>query len=435
MTNTLRIVLILLAICLFGVVVTGEATYTRLAYFFILLVGVNYIWARLALRNLGFKRIPYLSRGEVGQIFEERFELENGGRLPRFFVEVQDLADLPGSRGSRVHTAIATKQGRSYLERTRLVQRGVFSLGPTMLVSGDPFGMFPVRKMIPNQNNLMVYPMIVDIEAFPSPPGLLPGGEALRRRTQQITPNVSTVREYVPGDTFNRIDWKHTARKEKLMVKEFELDPLAEVWIFLDAEKTAHSAKAYVPQTDVGDTIFNANREIKLPPVTIEYATTAAASVMRYYLRRGRAVGLVSSTLNEASLPPDRGSRQRDKILEALATLKPDGIMPFAALIAAQARYLPRGSTVVLITPTIREELVLAVDQLFRLGLRPIVLLIHADSFKGAPGTEELAMNIAALGIPMAVLKEGEDIAAALSLTGAWNKELSLIPTRIDSIL
>jgi uncharacterized protein (DUF58 family) len=437
MSTTLRVVLVLLAFCLFAVAISGQAVYTRLAYFFILLIGVNFTWSRLALNNLNFERYPYLRRGEIGQIFEERFELENVGRLPRFFIEVQDHSDLPGSRGSRVHTVIGRKQHRSYLERTRLVQRGVFSLGPSDLVSGDPFGMFSRKKRFTGGGTLMVYPLTVEIQTFPNPPGLLPGGEALRRRTQQITPNVATIRDYVPGDTFNRMSWKHTARRDKFMVKEFELDPLAEVWIFLDAEQSVHSAKPYTPMTDVSDAIFRMNKpqEIFIPPASIEYGTSAAASIGRYYLRRGRAVGLVTSTQNEQILPPDRGSRQRDKIMEALATLKPDGILPFAALLAAQARYLPRGSTVALITPDVKNEIMLSVDQLFRLGLRPVVVLLDAGSFNGAPGTDELAMRIAALGVPMTVMREGEDMATALSLTGSWARDLALIPQRMDSII
>jgi uncharacterized protein (DUF58 family) len=66
------------------------------------------------------------------------------------------------------------------------------------------------------------------------------GGDALRRRTHYITTNASGVRDYAPGDPFNRIHWKSTARKDRLIVKEFELDPLADVWLILDLWSGAH---------------------------------------------------------------------------------------------------------------------------------------------------------------------------------------------------
>jgi hypothetical protein len=55
--------------------------------------------------------------------------------------------------------------------------------------------------------------------------GLLSGGEALRRRTHYVTTNASGVRDYAPGDSFSRIHWRSTARRNRLIVKEFELDP------------------------------------------------------------------------------------------------------------------------------------------------------------------------------------------------------------------
>jgi uncharacterized protein (DUF58 family) len=67
--------------------------------------------------------------------------------------------------------------------------------------------------------------MMFNIHSFPLPSGLLSGGEALRRRTHQITPNAAGVRDYAPGDPLNRIHWISTARRRRLMVKEFELDP------------------------------------------------------------------------------------------------------------------------------------------------------------------------------------------------------------------
>ena len=145
----------------------------------------------------------------------------------------------------RVLTILKGRQGRSYLARVRLVKRGVFPLGPTVIATGDLFGLFPVEQEIAGEDSLLVYPMMVDVRGFPNPPGLLPGGEALRRRTHQVTPNAAGVREYTTGDPLNRIHWLSTARRGRLIVKEFELDPLADVWIFLDA---AENVQAALPQ-------------------------------------------------------------------------------------------------------------------------------------------------------------------------------------------
>lgn len=236
MTSAQRVVLILLLLSLIAGVATGGRIYYRLSYLWALLLISGWLWSLLSLRGLILKRSARTLRAQVGQVFEERFEVQNDSRLPHLWIEVRDESTLPGSKGSRVLTLIAGRQGRSYLARTRLIQRGVFPLGPTELRSGDLFGLFPVKQSLAVQDSLLVYPMMVELSNFPNPPGLLPGGEALRRRTQQVTPNAAGVREYAPGDPLNRIHWLSTARRDRLIVKEFELDPLADVWIILDGK-------------------------------------------------------------------------------------------------------------------------------------------------------------------------------------------------------
>ncbi len=417
-----RIVFVLFGLSLVALAATDLPIYTRLVYLWGFLLVGNWVWSVLALRGVRMQRNARTQRAQVGQIFEERFEIENNNRLPRLWIEVRDQSSLPGTRGSRVLTMVGGRQLRSYRTRTRLVQRGVFSLGPTILASGDIFGLFPVSQTVSSGSSLLVYPTMVEVRAFASPPGLLPGGEALQRRTHQITPNAAGVRDYVHGDSLSRIHWLSTARRDRLMVKEFELDPLAEVWIFLDADKIVQAAFPYSPPAQAADALWRSWAEVELPPSTEEYAVSIAASLGRYFLRRRRAVGLVSYRQSQSLnvLPPDRGGRQLGKILEALALLRADGELPISALATAQAQHLTRGSTVILITPTVREEMALAVDTLLQRGLRPVVVLIDAASFGGAPGTADLAGAIAALNVPVCQVTNGADLGTALSIANTW---------------
>jgi hypothetical protein len=56
--------------------------------------------------------------------------------------------------------------------------------------------------------------MLFPVHDFLSPPGLLPGGKAIRRKSIDITPHASGVREYVPGDPMKRIHWPTSVRRE-----------------------------------------------------------------------------------------------------------------------------------------------------------------------------------------------------------------------------
>src|SRR3990172_259306 len=287
MTVSLRIVLILLALSLLVGASTGNQVYYQMSYLWILLLAGSWAWSHFSIRGLKIKRIARTLRAQVGQVFEERFEVQNLTRMPRLWLEIRDESGLPGSEGSRVLTLVEPNQSRSYLARTRLMERGSFMLGPTVLASGDFFGLFPVYEKTPSVDSLLVYPLMVDVQNFPSPPGLLPGGEALRRRTPQVTPNASGVREYVHGDPLNRIHWLSSARRDRLMVKEFELDPLADVWIFVDAQADVQSMRLHQEQLLTRQLLWQRDIKIKLPPSTGEFAVSTAASIARHYLRRG----------------------------------------------------------------------------------------------------------------------------------------------------
>jgi uncharacterized protein (DUF58 family) len=416
-TRSARVVLILFGVSLLIGAITGSSLYFRLSYLWAGLLAVSWVMSRLSLRGVNLRRTPRALRSQVGQIFEEHYELQNHSRWPRLWIEVHDGSLLPGAHGSHVITLIGGRESRTYLARTRLVQRGVFPLGPTTLVSGDVFGLFPVSRTFPTDESILVYPILVDVRGFPNPPGLLPGGEALRRRTPQITSNAAGVREYAPGDPLNRIHWISTARRDRLMVKEFELDPLADVWLFVDAARSVQAAKPYKPPEFDPRDFWRKRFKFEMPPATIEYSVTAAASLARYYLQRGRSVGLAYADQNLRILPSDRGGRQLGKILEALALLQAEGDMPLQGLVEAQARHLPRGSTVVLITPSTADTVYRTVDLLVRRGLRPVVVLVDPLSFGGYFSVQRVAEQLKMMNVPYCQIQEGQEMGAVLSTT------------------
>ena len=415
MSNSFRVVVGLLIYSLLGLILSNQEIYARLSYLWLFIIIGNYLLSRFALRSIALKRWARSQKGQVGEIFEETFELENKGRYPRIWLEIEDQSKLPGSKGSRVFTFVGGKRTRTYVSRIKLTMRGAYSLGPSIIRSGDPFGFFPVSIEIPASEELTVYPHIVDVRSFPSPIGLLPGGDSVRRRTHQITPNAATVRDYSNGDPISRIHWQSTARRDRLMVKEFELDPMAEVFLFLDAQKKVHVSKNFNLDSDAGSVMLGTRMDRKLVPSTEEYMASIAASIARYFLAQDRTLALKISGRFPNDLAPDRGARQSSKIMESMALFKADGSETFSAYVLNQARFLPRGSTVVLISPAVNGKTEFMIDALQRLGLRPLMILLDAASFGGESGSQELFQRIEAIKIPVMLIKEGDDLGAVLN--------------------
>jgi uncharacterized protein (DUF58 family) len=405
---------------LVGRTVTGLSVYTRLAYVGLILLAGAYIWSLLSLRKVRLRRETRLLRLSMGEVFEEHFEISGATWPGTTWLEVVNHSPLPMAAGSRLLTNIGAKQKRFYSARTVLTRRGAFPLGPTTLSSGDPFGLFPTRREILAADTLVVLPMTVNIPTFPPPPGLLPGGKAIRQKTMDVTPHAAGVREYVPGDPMKRIHWPSTARRGRFMVKEFEQDPQADIWLFLDAQRDVQFAQE-AAKARVNDEGFLLRRpKVELPCNTFEYAVSATASLARFFLNEKHAVGLACATSHFTVVSAERGERQVGKILETLAFLQPEGTMPLHGLITMQANLLPLGSGVVLLTPDARPELLVAVEDLQRRNLRPVVVLIKSETFGGAGETDMIAAGLLKRSVPVCRIGFGDELGPALSLPAIY---------------
>jgi len=416
------VVFILLGVSTLAAAVWGTSIYYRLIYLWALLILTSLVWSFLSLRRITIRRNARTLRQQVGQIFEERFEVTNPNRFARLWIAVKDESNLPGAAGSRLLTWIHGRQERMYLSYTWLTRRGLFTLGPTILESGDLFGLFESRLDFSSAGSLLVTPYLVDLQQFPGPPGLLPGGRALHRKALEVTPYAAGVREYVPGDSLNRIHWPTTARRDRLMVKEFEQDPQADVWIFLDAQKSVQAALQEATQEDEGERFWlwkTRPDEVTLPPATIEYAVSIAASVSLYYIKKGRAVGFACASQVYTILPAERSERQLGKILDTLAFIEGEGNLPLVGLTSMQATFLPRGSTVVMITPSNQQSVVLAAEDLERRNLKPVVVILDALSFGGVMDSKPNATMLSERRITTIVVSNGSDLKSSLEFPEA----------------
>jgi uncharacterized protein (DUF58 family) len=411
-------VLLILAVGGVGSVVNGADFYIRILYLGILLIVLAWLLTIFSLRGVKVERRARSLRGAVGDIFEEHYEVINSSFIPKLWLEISNETTIPHATGSRIITLLRGHQKRSYTARTWLTSRGGFLLGPTVITSGDPFGIFRSSKKFPATDSLVVMPMLVNVTEFFSPLGLLPGGKAIRRKSQDITPHAAGVREYVPGDAVKRIHWPTSIRRNQLMVKEFEQDPQAEVWLFLDTHKNVHIAKPgeYYDVPPVDDLFLLRRRKVKLPPATLEYAITTTASLAHYFLEQRRSVGLVSASGRTYKvIPAERSERQEAKILEELAFLQAESTFTLPTLVTAQMGQLPQGSSAILVTPTISPELLLGVDSLQRRSLRPVVVLLMVQSFGMRASNEDLARSLAERNVPVCRIFCDADLSETLS--------------------
>ena len=405
-------------LALLGGLLTGRDLLFNMAYLLGLLLVVSFFWAWVNINWVHLVRATRVRRTQVGRPLEERFTIRNTSIVPKLWLEMRDFSDVPGHHTSYVVSNLGGK--RSYTWRTVTIcrERGRYQLGPILLRTSDPFGLFPMQRDLTPTSNVVIYPLTFDIQEFALPVGLLPGGDALRRRTHFVTTNASGVRDYAPGDSFSRIHWRSTAHRDRLIVKEFELDPLADIWIVPDMAVFGHITPKPRPsdEEDKGDLPeWMQPDTFTLPETTEEYTVSAAASLAQYFLRHNRAVGMLAYGQSNEIVQPDRGERQMNRILETLAVLRAEGRVPVEDMLHAESYLFPRGTTVIIVTPTTQEKWATSARQLVRRGLRVVTVLIDPSTFGGWQGSAGLASLLQGSGLASYTVGCGDDLAVVLS--------------------
>jgi len=418
-----RAVFVLLALLLVPTLITGHQLFVRTLYVVVALIVLSFFWSWFNIRWLSASRGLRSTRAQVGVLVQERLLIRNEGSLPKLWVGLRDHSHLPGYRVDRVLSTLPAHSERSWMVLARCKRRGKFAFGPVTLVSGDPLGLFQMRRDLPLYSTLVVYPATVEVPHFKAPVGRLSGGDALQRQTQHVTTNVSGVRDYLPGDGFNRIHWLSTARRGRLISKEFELDPWADIWLFLDMEESVQ-AGSYADEFlfDSLDAPPLVSHKVQLHPSTEEYAVTIAASLAKHLLSQRRAVGMVSYGQRREVVQVDRGERQLGRFLESLAVIRAEGRVPLAEVIAAEANQLGGGSTALVITPSINTSWVGAVRDLKRRGIDVVAVHLEASTFADAPSSLEVTASLAASGVPSYLVKNGVPLEDVFAQVGEANR-------------
>jgi len=396
--RTLSLVLAILLVCIFVAFATGFWLLFRLVYVIAIALPLAWLFTWWNTRSLQAEADRRTSRAQVGQEALEVIEVRNTAFLPKIWLEVEDPSGLPGHRSRRI-VSIPPRRSRNWIVTTPLLRRGLYEWGPLTVTAVDPFGIFRRSRTFGEAQQILVYPPVVDLPHFQAPPANLPGEGRFRRRTHYITPNAAGVREYAPGDAFNRIHWRSTARTGELMVKTFELDPASDIWVILDLERRVHVGS--------GD------------DSTEEYAVRIAASVARHYIIANRPAGLMQFGRDLRILEPERGQNQLTRILETLATASAVGDAPLGALLLEEQRRFGRHTTLVIVTASTDDHWLTAIQSLTQRGVRAAVILVDPSSFGSDRSPLLLYGQLTASDILTYVVRRGDDLSIALGPAGA----------------
>jgi uncharacterized protein (DUF58 family) len=343
----------------------------------ILLIGlgsawlISFLWIRSLSKSLRLVREMRFGWAQVGDRFEERFTLENPGWATGLWIEVTDESNLPGYQPDRV-TGVDGRSSVEWHMDATCSRRGLYTIGPTSLETGDPFGIYTLRIPDPATRVVLVMPPVVALPSIEVAPGGRSGSGHPRSNAPERTVSASSVRPYVPGDNLHSIHWKTTARRDSPFVKIFDGTPTGDWRIVLDLDQNVQVGEGW--------------------DSTEEHGVVLAASLADRGLRMRRSVGLAVNGSETVWLPPQSGENQRWDILRALALVHPGGrnLGEFLRLVDPDIR---PDTSLVLITPSQEDGWFKQLMPLVWRGVVPTILFLDPASFNLSPDASQTSQT------------------------------------------
>jgi uncharacterized protein (DUF58 family) len=360
----------------------------------LLAVVVAWAWVRLAAKPMRLVRSAGDGEQLEGDDLRVHLELETEARMPPASVVVVENIGRLGEQRTALRLHGRRLYGSYHL---RSLPRGRYAYTGARAVVEDAFGLERAEVPLGGGGALLVYPRLVDLERLFSETGahFLDGRRLLLRRPSGF--ELHSVREYEHGESLRKVHWRSTARRGQLMVKDLEDAPRDEVAVLLDADG---SAVAGTP-----------------PESSFDAQVRAAGSILRSHVRRGRrAVLVVNSALPSAQRVHSSDGDWR-RALELLAAVEPDARAPLSALLAVEESPASRALDLAVVTARLAPELV---DRLVQRALaRRGASLVYVDAASYANGSrprrpEPALLRLQAVGVPVAVVRRGDDLAACL---------------------
>ena len=396
-------ILVLVAAMLLG--------FSLLAYAMYALVGVIVVSRLLADRwslHLSARREISREKANIGNTVAVVVTLQNKHWLPIPWLLVEDLLSRralvhrPPSLevvGRRLQLASFRGQGRkTIMYQLKCNRRGYFQIGPTIVETGDVFGLYRRYRLLSEPRYLLVYPEVIRLEGYDIASRRPIGEVRMTYRLFEDPTRMAGVRAYQAGDPLNRINWRATARTGALQSKIYEPSTVSGATLLLDFHE-----KSFDPQHE---------------PVRSELSVTMTASIAGALCEMGQQVGVVTNgrdagewdrhqeiereqlatrkaareaavrderhRLQPLVIPTARGATQLPQILEMLARVELSDGLRFAQLVREATSRLPRSATVIAVLSIVTPEMAVALGTLRRRGYAVTAIINTHEEFQFA---------------------------------------------------
>lgn len=235
--------------------------------------------------SLTVERTLTASELEIGDRFSVGLQLSNraGFFIPWLFAE-----DILSKRAiSQPHQALeisgqpaklyclAARQLALMTYHVRVLRRGYFQLGPTVIETGDLLGLHRNYRIVSQPQFVLVLPKLITLQGLNVTSRRPMGDLHVRDRAMEDPTQMVGIREYRAGDSLNRIHWRATARTGVLHTRIFQPTCIQGAMLVVDMHQQSNPDRNEPFRTDL--------------------AITAAASIAHTLYLMNQPFGLISN--------------------------------------------------------------------------------------------------------------------------------------------
>ncbi len=349
---------------------TSNPFFAGFAIFVLLTLTALRWWRVYATKHLTGTIKLHHNRVFPDEHVEGELILENRGRIPVFGlvvsfdfweqcklesdylqINVKNATGLFQNYQGRFNLGI--KEMRRIPIKLTAFQRGVYSFKGIRLRAQDPFGLDEMEKDIYIYEELLVYPEEIELQGF-AKTHRMPQGETIVRRWihDDIFFPVGS-RPYQAGDTFNRIDFKTSAKLQSPYTKQFDF--------------TAHGDICVIANLLTSDYTWNIDREL------FERTLSIVSRIARESLQKDLRLSFFSNAqmgkgMRAFEIPSSSGRNHYRKILEILARFSHYHATPFTLALSTVRQRYPNGALAVVITSFCDDKMMIELNHLLKQG-------------------------------------------------------------------
>jgi len=238
------------------------------------------------------------SNGDYNSI---KYELKSAYRIRTRVVFIDELPLQFQKRSSLINKDFAPSESHSFNYSVRPVKRGVYHFGKLHVLVSSKIGFFSMRYSIDANKDVAVYPSFIQLKKHE----LLAFSYNRNQQNNQLyqrpgnSREFEQIKEYVIGDDYRKLNWKATARFNKLMVNEYQEERSRHIYQLIDMGRT-----------------------MKMPfsgMTLLDYAINSSLALSNIILKKQDKTGLLTYSSKVHSLiKSDNRQLQLNRILETL---------------------------------------------------------------------------------------------------------------------